>query len=83
MRVRNNVLCLHFRPAKNQLGKIVLNVSGVEIFSDANPYKANVLFGRIKSDSLQQIADGIMEYFIAEGYKFLFDLFAIDKVNCF
>lgn len=44
-----------------------MKVSGVKVFDDANPKNVNVLFGRIESDSLQQIANGIMEYFIAEG----------------
>lgn len=44
-----------------------MKVSGVSIFKDEHPKKVKVLFGRIESESLQQIANGIMEYFIAEG----------------
>lgn len=54
-----------------------MKVSGVKVFDDANPKKVNVLFGRIESDSMQRIANDIMEYFIAEGLtmiKFNFNI---------
>lgn len=66
----------HFSPAKKKFGKIELKVPGVGIFSDRNPSKVNVLLGRIESDSLQQIANEILDYFVAEGlFALCFNLF--------
>lgn len=56
----------YFRSTKNQFGGIAVRVAGVEILND-DPSEVSVLYGKIDSDSLQPIADGIMEYFIARG----------------
>lgn len=54
------------RPTIKQSGKIFIRVAGVEILND-DPSEVSVLYGKIESESLQSIADGIMEYFIAKG----------------
>lgn len=44
-----------------------MRVQGVGVFWNVKPSRANILIGRIESDSLRQIADRIAERFIAEG----------------
>lgn len=60
-----------FSPVKKRFGTVAVKVHGVGIFRDAEPSKVGVLFGRIESDALRQIADGIAERFIEEGFAYL------------
>lgn len=58
-----------------------MNVSGVGIFADENPSTVRVLFGRIESEPLQQVADGITEYFIADGLTAIENIFQFKCVR--
>lgn len=42
-------------------------VSGVETFSDCKPSSVNVVFGHVKSEQLQKIADGMSRLFESRG----------------
>lgn len=56
----------NFSPAKKQFGRINVKVAGVAILND-DPSEVNVLYGKIESEPLQVIVDGINENFIARG----------------
>lgn len=55
-----------FRPIKKKFGGIRINVRGLEIMND-DPSMVKILYGKIESDALQQIADQIYAQFIRSG----------------
>lgn len=54
------------RPIRNEYGKIEFKVSGLEIMKGSAD-KARVVYAKIQSESLQNIADSITRAFIDAG----------------
>lgn len=55
-----------FSPIKNEYGKIVINVRGVDIMND-DPSSVRVVYGNIESDAMQKISDAIKQGFANAG----------------
>lgn len=55
-----------FSPIKNEYGKIVINVRGVDIMND-DPSSVRVVYGNIESDAMQKISDAIKQRFANAG----------------
>lgn len=54
------------RPIINENGAIEVQLCGLEYMND-DPSAVDVLYGKVQSDPLQQIADGISDYFAEKG----------------
>lgn len=55
-----------FRPIRNEHKQIKISVCGVDIMND-DPKCVRNLYGKIESDALQKIGDGILKRFIDAG----------------
>lgn len=54
------------RPILDGIGDVVINVRGVAAMNN-NAAKARVLYGKVESEPLQKLADGIVERFQDAG----------------
>lgn len=58
-----------FRPIKSKCEQIKVSVRGIDIMND-DPKCVRYLYGKIQSDALQEIGDGILKRFIDAGKPF-------------
>lgn len=54
------------QPVMDQFGTLDFQITGIDHMTD-NPSKVHVLFGVVKSEALQLVADRIMDRFVEHG----------------